>query len=127
MKAREMCNKNDTTFTFFLASTDNSSIWIGVGVGSATFIIIIIIIVLVVIIKIRKSTSGQSKETSESNELSNYTDLSPHTPSDYAKLNLHGEQTTLGADDADNEGIDPYDTIPADLTEPKHVYGNIDD
>ena len=80
-----------------------------------------------VIIKIRKSSSGQSKETTESNELSNYTDLSPHTPSDYAKLDLHREQTTLGADDVDNEGNDPYDTIPADLPVPKHVYGNIDD
>ena len=80
-----------------------------------------------VIIKIRKSSSGQSKETTESNELSNYTDLSPHTPADYAKLNLRGEQTTPVTDNADNESNDPYDTIPADLPVPKHVYGNIDD
>ena len=55
-----------------------------------------------VIIKIRKSSSGQSKETTESNELSNYTDLSPHTPADYAKLNLRGEQITPVTENADN-------------------------
>ena len=80
-----------------------------------------------VIIKIRKSSSGQSKETTESNELHDYTDLSPHTPADYAKLDFREGQTTPVTDDADNESNDPYDTIPADLLVSKHIYGNIDD
>ena len=78
------------------------------------------------IIKIRKSSSGQSKETTESNELSDYTDLSPHTPSDYAKLNLQTEEAAPRANEADEESDDSYETIPADLPVSKHVYGNID-
>ena len=80
-----------------------------------------------VIIKIRKSSSGQSKETTESNELSDYTNLSFPTQSNYAKLALRGEQTTPESYEADSKCDDLYDTIPADLPEPKHIYGNIDD
>ena len=94
------------------------------SVGGNVFVIILVIIVLLVVVKKRKSPSGHSMQTVESNELNGYSGLSPRPPSDYARV---GDQTTPGEADADNESHDPDDAIPADLRGSRHVYCNIND
>ena len=93
------------------------------SVGGDVFVIILVIIVLLVVKK-RKSPSGHSMQTVESNELNGYSGLSPRPPSDYARV---GDQTTPGEVGADNESHDPDDAIPADLRGSRHVYCNIND